>query len=456
MKFLKNSTSWFLIVLASVFFLFLPLAEAQTTGSITGRVLDSLNVPVAGLRVDVCAADNMNDWKINSIRSTDSNGNYTLPDLAPGSYKVRYSAYTVSALGLTTEWYNDKSDFSNATPVTVIAGQTTPLDDALLSAGGSISGVVTDASGINKIQGVVVYAYNSSNNWQSATTNSNGAYTIAGLTTGNYTVYFGAFNTSYISVWYNNKQTQVQADLVSVSAPSNTSNINALLESGGDISGKVTIGSSAGPAVAGAWINVCDSSSTVCDSSSSTWRGFAKTAADGSYRVSGLPSSENYKVQFFEKTVSNAGAGVMQFYNNKQDISSADSVSVGATGINAVFAGATIAGTVTDINSIGIANVTVAAYDSNGNTVATSMATQADGKYTISGLVTGSYKLYFNADGIGYASEWYDNKSISIDNATVIRVTSLSDTITADAELDKKTNLAPTVYNLLLLRKKTP
>ena len=117
------------IFVISALCLFFSFAVEVQAGSITGRVLDSSNNPVENLRVDVCAAtkksDGNIDWKTSSLVKTKADGSYTWPNLAPGEYKVRYSASTVPELGLATEWYDDQTDFDTATQITV--GDSTSL-----------------------------------------------------------------------------------------------------------------------------------------------------------------------------------------------------------------------------------------------------------------------------------------------------------------------------------------
>jgi hypothetical protein len=434
------------VLTVAVLCLFFSLAVEVQAGSITGRVFDSSNNPVPNLRVDVCAAvkkDNGDiDWKTSSLVKTESDGSYTWPNLTPGDYKVRYSANTVPELGLATEWYNDQTDFDTATPITVGA-ESVPLNDVILSGGGSISGTVTN--GTSGIKDIVVYVYDSSGTWTSTVTKDGGTYIVKNLQTGDYTLKFSGGDTGYITEWYDDTD-EANAVSVHVDAPNEKENINAVLDVGLSISGKVTVLETGAPLV-GAWISVCDSSTTAScpDSSNPVWKNYAITGTDGSYTVGGLSSSGSYKVQFFERMINNAGAGINKWYSGKTDASTADSVSVGQTDVDAVFNGASISGTVTESGGSGIAGVTVKAYDSNGNLAATSELTESSGAYTIVGLQRGSYTLYFQADGTGYSSEWYNNQTEE-NSADAVDITSLGDALTEkDAELDLGVSISGTV-----------
>ena len=68
-----------------------------------------------------------------------------------------------------------------------------------------------------------------------------------------------------------------------------------------------------------------------------------------------------------------------------------------------------ISGAVKNGAGVGIANVTVQAYDTNGYFVS-GATTGSNGGYTVSSLAAGSYKVRFNASS-GYVSEWYNGKA---------------------------------------------
>jgi hypothetical protein len=83
----------------------------------------------------------------------------------------------------------------------------------------------------------------------------------------------------------------------------------------------------------------------------------------------------------------------------------ASSVSLAATD-------GTISGRVANSLGIGIAGVSVTAYNA-ANYSYYGVTTLSDGSYTIVGLPTGSYKLDFDAYTTGYISQYYNNKSSS-------------------------------------------
>lgn len=438
---LRNLHVYFLLALFFVLsnsFL-LPLAKAAD-GYVDGYVKDTDGNPVTGLYVDACVAPCSNsDWISSAQTTIDGYYKITLP---AGTYKIRYYTFGDYAQ-YAANWYHNQPDYAHADDVEVQDGATKTLEETTLKSGGSISGTVTNGNvGVSNIS---VYIY-SSGIWtgRSATTGSTGKYKVSGLETGDYTVKFSGVNAGFITEWYNDKENQGDANNVHVESPDETPSINAILAYGEKISGKTTISETGAPLV-GAWVAVCDNTTTAtCNSSNPARKGYAQTGADGSYTVGGLPSG-TYKVQFFEKTANNAGAGITKWYNDRFDAATADSVSVGQTDVDAVFNGASISGTVTDSAGEKIAGVIVKAYDSSGSLAATSPATGTDGEYTVVGLQRDSYTLYFQADGTGYSSEWYNNQTEE-KSADAVDITSLGDALTGkDAELDLGVSISGSV-----------
>jgi hypothetical protein len=170
---------------------------------------------------------------------TNADGTYTAWCIPPGTYKVFFfTDKVVSPNCYAFEWYSDKADFVNATPVSVTANHTTPNINAQLGSGSAISGRVTNSLG-QGIENVAVNVYNTSNEWVcDAYTDLNGDYTAYGLRTGTYKIYFEAdfavvddlcLSNPYQSEWYNDKADFNSATPVTVTAPDTTRNINAQL-----------------------------------------------------------------------------------------------------------------------------------------------------------------------------------------------------------------------------------
>ena len=71
-------------------------------------------------------------------------------------------------------------------------------------------------------------------------TDSDGAYAITGLATGDYIVEIDTFGTNYMPEYYQGKATENEADPVSVTEGQVTENIDFVLTLGGVIQGVVT------------------------------------------------------------------------------------------------------------------------------------------------------------------------------------------------------------------------
>ena len=219
----------------------------EVDGKISGRVTSG-GAPVEN--IEVCAFESVSKVVL-GCHTTNANGEYTIKELPPGSYKVEFSSLAPpSCKGLScqpanyiTQYWNGQLALEAATTVVVKESETTTAVNAELPPGGHISGRVTNASiYAQPIVGVHVCSRPTKTNKEGeregarecAYTNSNGEYTIQALASGGYEVEFtgkvcvesgGAVKCThpYIAQFY--------PSIVSVSAPGTTSGINeSLLE----------------------------------------------------------------------------------------------------------------------------------------------------------------------------------------------------------------------------------
>ena len=102
---------------------------ASNDGAIAGTVTDESGAPVAGIWVDACAESAPD---LCNFGETDENGVYTIPNLAPGNYRVViWDPFYV------VEFYDDAPTFEEAALVPVMGGQTTAgIDFALVELDG--------------------------------------------------------------------------------------------------------------------------------------------------------------------------------------------------------------------------------------------------------------------------------------------------------------------------------
>jgi YD repeat-containing protein len=144
-------------------------APFSTTGTVAGTITQASNGAVVGGAQVQAVQSGATKAAVNS----DVNGNYEFPNIPAGSYDI-----WVSASGFGT---------SVNTAVSIPAGALTTLNVAL-SAPGSAAGTVTQSDGVTPISGATVQAFVGPSLVASATTASNGTYTLSGLNAGNYQV----------------------------------------------------------------------------------------------------------------------------------------------------------------------------------------------------------------------------------------------------------------------------
>lgn len=163
--------------------------------SISGTVTDAHSgKPVAGVSVNVSSGET----GASASAQTGSSGEYTVSGLPAGSYTVQFEA---NGSNYVSQYYEGASTPESASAVTVSSGAHRTGVDAALAAGASISGSVTQAHTGEPLEGIEVFAYTSGCNSSggAATTDSQGAYEIAGLPAGNYHVVFNPDGGDYES-----------------------------------------------------------------------------------------------------------------------------------------------------------------------------------------------------------------------------------------------------------------
>ncbi len=315
---------------------FAPSALAASTGQISGKVVEK-NIPHNPIMgIEVCASStDLETFNEESFRceKTNGSGEYMISGLASGEYDVEFAAPSNSGLNYITRYYNEKSSFKEApNAVTVSASSTTPDINAELEEGAEITGQVTRAVGGTPIEDIEVCAYSVSGEPEGfgcATSDSHGEYTVRGLPTSRYYVEFSSdsefteeSNLDYVTQYYDGAATEATATKVPAKASEMTEEIDASLEEGGRIEGKVT-DASTGAAIEG--ILVC----ARAGSGESFLGQCATTGANGEYTISALASGE-YKVGFVQFGPAGASKYITQYYNDKSSLSEAEAVPVTA------------------------------------------------------------------------------------------------------------------------------
>jgi 5-hydroxyisourate hydrolase-like protein (transthyretin family) len=341
---------------------------------------------------------------------TDDHGAYAFHGLAPGRYRVGFSAS-----GYLQRFYDGAATLGAATPVAATAGQTVANVDAALPDGGAIRGTVTDAALDAPIGGVTVTAYDASTEAavSTTTTDAAGRYRLRGLPGGAYRVGYSAEDFDfgppalYVPQYYPAAATLPAGSTVSVTTGQTTAGIDTALQQGGDVEGTVTNATTHAPA-AGVAVTIYDAAGTNV--------GSATTSSDGGYAVPGLASGQ-YRVRF---ATAYGSRYVVEYYDDASSLSSATQVGVSAgartTGIDAALTpSGSIAGMVTD-GQTGqpVPNVQVYAQTSSGPSYAYGFS-DASGHYELSGLTTGSYTVRTYAlPSQDYVSTSYAHNPVSV------------------------------------------
>jgi Leucine-rich repeat (LRR) protein/protocatechuate 3,4-dioxygenase beta subunit len=403
-------------------------AQLADAGTVSGRVTDEQGNGIVG--VDVQLKD-LTGYTY-SQANTGVDGYYTAQGAAPGENRVYFNGTTAG--NYIPEFYNNKNGWQpfSSDIITVTAGQVTENIDAQLTTGGMVTGRVTDDQG-NGIPGVGVSIQDSTGcgiSW--ANTDADGYYTASAIPTGNYRVYFdGTGAGNYIPEFYNNKNSwePQTADTISVTVGQTTTGINAQLDAGGTITGRVTDGS--GNGINGVSVQIKRN-----DNYTIIWTG---TDSSGNYMARGVPGG-NWKVFFQTSAYTNY---ICEFYNDKMAVENADLVNVtpGQTvpNIDAQLAdGGSISGRVTDISGNGIANAIIGVFDIANNMWLNrggSVLTDENGYYSFTGIPEGNHKVSFDTYNVLFYRQEYYNDKQDFQYADTVSVTAGQDTPNINAQL---------------------
>ena len=228
-----------LVSLALLFCAALPSsAAASTFGTIEGTVI----APGAVEEVEVCVIEELPS---ETCTFPNPSGRYELSQLNPGSYFVEFLPSYQSHYA--RQYYNDKPSLKGAEKVPVRPLQTTHEINATLEVGGAIAGEVTDALTAAPLADVEVCAQEALGAALGgcAHTDASGHYTVTSLSPGPYKVGFWGERRSaaYLPQYYSEASSFSTGGSVSVEADTTTPAIDAQLQEGARIEGRVTAAS---------------------------------------------------------------------------------------------------------------------------------------------------------------------------------------------------------------------
>jgi hypothetical protein len=268
---------------------------------------------------------------------------------------------------------------------------------------GSISGTVT-VNGVLSTQFIQVFAFDSFGFFAgSASLDDQGNYTISGLAAGSYYV---VTRSPFVDEFYNNVivgffRNWRDADLVTVTEGSPTSNIDFDLQTGASISGALTIEDGGVPLP---FISVTFEIFPA-DNPEPLFVIPTTTDINADYQIF-IPATGRFKIKAVLDNF------VDEFYNNKSDFASADVIEITSlsdefTNINfsvllgndGVTVGSQITGTVLGESEGGLDPVSLAlvfAFNTADTSIAGLALAGFDGSYQLGGLAAGSYILFAN------------------------------------------------------------
>ncbi|MGN8551513.1 UNVERIFIED_CONTAM: carboxypeptidase regulatory-like domain-containing protein [Microbacterium sp. SLM126] len=379
--------------------------QLAPAAEISGTVVDEAGARLEGVEVRAYRYEAAMDyWSPRNTAFTDADGHYVVGALRGGQYKVEFSTELATSV-VAGEWWDDALVESSATVLALAPGDSVAGIDPVLSAAGSISGVVTDGAG-TPLEGVAAVVYSYDPVWKGwigrafAATDESGAYTVRQLRPGTYRVGFDSgFGAAVLAEWWQDAASPEKATDVTVAAGEETSGINPELALAGRIAGVVTDVS--GAPIEGVGV-------TAWTEDGSGGRGY-ETSADGTYTIDQLPAGD-YKIQY--TTDRAAGSFVGEWWDDAADKDSASVVAVEAgvttEEVSATLApGGTISGTVTDVSGSGVPDLMVNVSSVSGGFYR-SAQTDSDGRYAVRGLPEGQHLVRFEGSD-DVLAEWWDD-----------------------------------------------
>ena len=202
------------------------------TASIYGKVTSGSGSGTGLGNITVILFNAGNDIYIKQV-TTDTSGNYIITGLTDGVYHILFEDNVTTLPGYARQYYTGQVNIASASTVTITNQASATGIDAVLVSGGAIRGKVTNSSGAG-ISGIPVYTYYASQatgnpiRRTNVITDSNGNYTVRGLTAGNYKVQFNG-GALLQSRFYNNKPYLNGADVVAVTAGATSDGIDTVL-----------------------------------------------------------------------------------------------------------------------------------------------------------------------------------------------------------------------------------
>ncbi len=386
-------------------------AYLQPGGVIDGVVTDTASNPLDGICVSISGT------VTSGLTISGPDGSYSINQLPADSYSVSFTGGCGAPGSYAPQVYDGQAN-SAAASLVVIGhdGQVRSGIDARMYPGGSVSGLVTSASGTNlsdvcvgltspaltaglgpsPLAGLLIVP-----SFGAYVQASAGYYEIDNLAPGPYQAEFFscAPPNQFASQWFKSQPGPTRANLITVGAGVLTTGVDAVLQRSGTITGVVT-----GPAC-GRLTGICVTTTNLADHTQDEAQAtlINPFTSAGSYTITGLAPGR-YAVQF---TACEGQPYASQWYRGQASLGSATAVTVRSgkvtSGINVRLGpGASISGRViSGLTRRPLRGVCVLASDAAARTAALA-STAASGRYVIRHLAAGSYAVdFFSCSSFG-------------------------------------------------------
>jgi 5-hydroxyisourate hydrolase-like protein (transthyretin family) len=378
---------------------FLRAGEIQGTANLSSGGSGNIEVDAFPINSQNRAVSISDKGVVSTVVAAGSD--YSL-NVAPGTYKLRFTPEGAAADAYYPAWYGDFADSTDATKVTVSASFDVEQNiNETLAEGLGISGTVT-APGESS-DGIVVDAIPTGDDEEDEmeTTVSGGAYEFEGLAPSEYTLEFSDPNGNYPDTYYNGTPNGTQDPDAArvfeqasgqVTADFTYSNVATLT---------IHVATPSGKALSDIAVIATPSTNGLITFDSGIVIGTALHGKPGTYELDDLVPGQAYAILFASDSTASF---YPQFWGGEQD-SEPTKLYTPVAGANfldtTVASSAALSGTVTSTSKKAVANIEVDLFDFDGNAwnLVSAAETSSKGKYSFPQLATGSYTVQFGSEG---------------------------------------------------------
>jgi hypothetical protein len=242
------------VILAAVLSLLFMTAAPAATAAAGATISGTVSVPAGADVKNAFVAISGTNYSRQIGVSAD--GSYRFDELAAGSYTVRFdyqSWPSPDSIRPAPQWYKGGARFSQATSVTLAAGQSLAGISGTLDAGAFISGRLTLPSGVDAAKVRIVASETGNASYLHSATvyaRADGSYVLNGLPPGRYQLSFSSQDRAgggIVSSYYGGA-TEAAATVLDVPHLGGINNVDQTLTAAGAVGGTVTVPEGISPA----------------------------------------------------------------------------------------------------------------------------------------------------------------------------------------------------------------